>query len=144
MMIDSQETLQRLLLAVLLGSAIGIERQWRQKMVGLRTNALVAQGAAGFVVFAALFPGESSPTRVAAQLAPTTPRDCRRRSCGRPRATQALEPPRRLDTAKFLAAALTRAEALVRGLPMEAVMAQSRLRLLVVPGRWNHRLTPCS
>ncbi len=67
-MIDGQEILQRLFLAVALGAAIGIERQWRQKMAGLRTNALVALGAAGFVVFAALFPGESSPTRVAAQV----------------------------------------------------------------------------
>jgi putative Mg2+ transporter-C (MgtC) family protein len=37
-------------------------------MAGLRTNALVAIGAAGFVVFSATFPGEDSPTRVAAQI----------------------------------------------------------------------------
>lgn len=31
--------------ALLLGSLIGIERQWRQRNAGLRTNALVALGA---------------------------------------------------------------------------------------------------
>ena len=68
MMIDWQNILLRLGFALLLGSAIGFERQWHQKMAGLRTNALVALGAAGFVVFSGLYPGESSPTRMAAQI----------------------------------------------------------------------------
>jgi len=34
----------RLLAALLLGAAIGLERQWRQRMAGTRTNALVAAG----------------------------------------------------------------------------------------------------
>jgi putative Mg2+ transporter-C (MgtC) family protein len=38
-----------LTLAALLGAAIGFERQWYQGMAGLRTNALVAFGAACFV-----------------------------------------------------------------------------------------------
>jgi putative Mg2+ transporter-C (MgtC) family protein len=54
--------------AVVLGSVIGFERQWRNRLAGLRTNTLVALGAASFVVFAALIPGEASPTRVAAQV----------------------------------------------------------------------------
>jgi putative Mg2+ transporter-C (MgtC) family protein len=37
-------------------------------MAGLRTNALVALGAAGFVIFSGLFPDEVSHTRVAAQI----------------------------------------------------------------------------
>ena len=37
------------LLALLLGTVIGLERQWRQRTAGLRTNALVALGAASFV-----------------------------------------------------------------------------------------------
>lgn len=57
----------RLGLALLLGSAIGFERQWHQKMAGLRTNALVALGSAGFVVFSAMV-GQGDPTRVAAQV----------------------------------------------------------------------------
>lgn len=50
------------------GAVIGSERQVRQRMAGLRTNALVALGAAGFVIFSQLVPNEVSPTRVAAQV----------------------------------------------------------------------------
>lgn len=56
-----------LLAAVLLGGAIGFERQWRQRLAGLRTNTLVSLGAAIFVVFAGQF-SDTSPTRVAAQV----------------------------------------------------------------------------
>ncbi|HEY2133094.1 MAG TPA: MgtC/SapB family protein [Acetobacteraceae bacterium] len=35
-------------LAFVLGLAIGLERQWRQRTAGLRTNVLVAVGAAAF------------------------------------------------------------------------------------------------
>jgi putative Mg2+ transporter-C (MgtC) family protein len=61
------ESALRLTVALLLGSAIGFERQWHQKMAGLRTNALVALGACGFVVFSGLV-GQGDPTRVAAQV----------------------------------------------------------------------------
>jgi putative Mg2+ transporter-C (MgtC) family protein len=57
-----------MLVAVLCGALIGTERQVRHRMAGVRTNALVALGAASFVTFAAFFPGDSSPTRVAAQI----------------------------------------------------------------------------
>ncbi|HWY61797.1 MAG TPA: MgtC/SapB family protein [Rhizomicrobium sp.] len=53
--------------ALLLGAAIGFERQWHQKMAGLRTNALVALGACGFVVFGVLL-GHGDPTRIAGQV----------------------------------------------------------------------------
>lgn len=58
----------RLMVAFLLGSALGLERQWRQRMAGLRTNTLVATGAALFVMLSVLTPGDSSPTRIAAQV----------------------------------------------------------------------------
>jgi putative Mg2+ transporter-C (MgtC) family protein len=51
-----------------LSSLIGFERQWRNRLAGLRTNTLVALGAASFVIFESLIPGEQSPTRVAAQV----------------------------------------------------------------------------
>ncbi|WP_170463979.1 MgtC/SapB family protein [Ruegeria arenilitoris] len=57
-----------LALAMFCGALIGSERQVRQRMAGLRTNALVALSAGAFVVFSALFPEEVSPTRVAAQV----------------------------------------------------------------------------
>jgi putative Mg2+ transporter-C (MgtC) family protein len=48
------ESAIRLAVALALGSAIGFDRQWNQKMAGLRTNALVALGACGFVIFSAM------------------------------------------------------------------------------------------
>ncbi|NEY89151.1 MgtC/SapB family protein [Tabrizicola oligotrophica] len=55
-------------IALSCGAVIGSERQVRQRMAGLRTNALVALGAAAFVIFSQLVPNEVSPTRVAAQV----------------------------------------------------------------------------
>ena len=57
-----------MIVAMLCGALIGSERQLRQRMAGLRTNALVAMGATSFVVFSQLFPDELSPTRVGAQV----------------------------------------------------------------------------
>jgi putative Mg2+ transporter-C (MgtC) family protein len=51
------------------GALIGFERQWHRRLAGLLTNALVAIGSSGFVVIGALMTGESSPTRIAAQVA---------------------------------------------------------------------------
>ena len=42
----------RLGAAVLMGAVVGLERQWRQRMAGTRTNALVAAGASAFVMCA--------------------------------------------------------------------------------------------
>lgn len=59
----------RLLLALVLGAFIGAERQWRQRMAGLRTNALVAAGAAMFVMLAALTAGATTEAfRIAGQV----------------------------------------------------------------------------
>jgi putative Mg2+ transporter-C (MgtC) family protein len=57
-----------LAVAVFCGAIIGSERQLRGRMAGLRTNALVALGAAGFVIFSQLVPQDASPSRVAAQV----------------------------------------------------------------------------
>lgn len=64
---EPREIALRLGTALLFGAIIGFERQWRQRMAGLRTNALVSVGAAGFVVFSTTFI-DSSPTRMAAQI----------------------------------------------------------------------------
>ena len=50
------------------GVLIGLERQWRQRMAGLRTNALVATGACLFVLLSVAMRDSSSPDRVAAQV----------------------------------------------------------------------------
>jgi putative Mg2+ transporter-C (MgtC) family protein len=65
---ELQSTAINIFIALLCGALIGTERQARKRTAGLRTNALVAIGAAAFVIFAARFPGEASPTRVAAQV----------------------------------------------------------------------------
>jgi putative Mg2+ transporter-C (MgtC) family protein len=56
------------LAALAMGVMIGLERQWRQHTAGLRTNALVALGAALFVGLSTLTDREASPTRIAAQV----------------------------------------------------------------------------
>ncbi len=68
MAIELEAAALNLAVALACGAAVGMERQWRQRLAGLRTNTLVALGAASFVVFAAIFPDEISPTRVAAQI----------------------------------------------------------------------------
>ncbi len=67
------ELLLQLGLAVLLGGAIGMERELSGKPAGLRTNILICVGAMLFttmsVHLALLVPGRGDPTRVAAQIA---------------------------------------------------------------------------
>src|SRR5690554_3843304 len=55
--------------AMLLGAVVGAERQLRQRMAGLRTNALVASGASLFVLVAS-FTGDdlSSAGRISGQV----------------------------------------------------------------------------
>jgi putative Mg2+ transporter-C (MgtC) family protein len=67
-MMSIEQAAINLAVAFCLSAVIGFERQWRNRLAGLRTNTLVALGAASFVVFAALAPEEASPTRVAAQV----------------------------------------------------------------------------
>ncbi|HWR38081.1 MAG TPA: MgtC/SapB family protein [Patescibacteria group bacterium] len=58
----------RLSFAFVLGSFIGLERQWRQRTAGLRTNTLVSTGAALFVMMSFMTTNDSSPNRIAAQI----------------------------------------------------------------------------
>src|SRR6202035_1878520 len=69
MTLPGLELLLRVGLATLLGIAIGVERQWRARMAGLQTMALVSMGAALFLILGAYtFHREQDPTRVAAQI----------------------------------------------------------------------------
>ncbi|WP_408646943.1 MgtC family protein [Xenorhabdus lircayensis] len=56
-----------LLSALCFGALIGAERQWRQRMAGLRTNALVSTGAAVFII-SSMAASVDSPGRIAAQI----------------------------------------------------------------------------
>ena len=59
----------RLALAAGLGGAIGLEREFRHKPAGLRTNMLIALGSALFAILSVELGGPAgSPDRVAAQV----------------------------------------------------------------------------
>jgi putative Mg2+ transporter-C (MgtC) family protein len=59
----------RVFLALVFGSIVGLERQWRQRLAGLRTNALVATGASLFVLITPLVGGPSvNATQIAAYV----------------------------------------------------------------------------
>ena len=58
----------RVFVALACGSLVGLERQWRQRMAGLRTNALVATGTSLFVLITPLLGGTSNPTQIAAYV----------------------------------------------------------------------------
>lgn len=64
-----RDFLFRMSLALLLGAAIGLERQWHQRMAGLRTNVLVSVGAALFVTLSFRLIGHAvDPTRMASYV----------------------------------------------------------------------------
>ncbi|MCK1391473.1 MgtC/SapB family protein [Bradyrhizobium sp. 1] len=61
---DFADTLVSLFTAFVLGTLIGAERQYRQRTAGLRTNVLVAVGAAAFVDLAMHLTGSDGAVRV--------------------------------------------------------------------------------
>lgn len=58
----------RLFIAIIVGACIGMERQWRHRMAGLRTNALVSLGACIFVLLSVMIDHDASPSRIASQV----------------------------------------------------------------------------
>lgn len=64
---DYTEFLFQIIVCFLLSSCIGIERQYRRRLVGLRTIILVSLGAFLFVRFSYAF-SDSDMTRIAAQV----------------------------------------------------------------------------
>ena len=59
----------RVLIAAVLGAALGFEREWRGKEAGLRTNTLIALGAALFTAMSVeLGAGGGDSARIAAQV----------------------------------------------------------------------------
>lgn len=64
-------SLTRLILAAILGAAIGVEREFRHRPAGLRTNLFICFGAALFTVLSRGLAAEPSDyTRIAAQIIP--------------------------------------------------------------------------
>lgn len=69
-MLLSSGTAKRLLMASAMGGMVGLEREWRHKASGLRTNMLICMGCAFFTLLSAVLAGEGNPDkgRVAANI----------------------------------------------------------------------------
>jgi putative Mg2+ transporter-C (MgtC) family protein len=65
---DFLDTLVSLLVAFVFGTLIGAERQYRQRSAGLRTNVLVAVGAAAFVDLGNHLAGQDGSVRIIAYV----------------------------------------------------------------------------
>jgi putative Mg2+ transporter-C (MgtC) family protein len=59
----STGTATRLMTACVLGGVIGLEREWRHKASGLRTNLLLCLGCAFFTLLSAVLAGEGNPDK---------------------------------------------------------------------------------
>jgi len=69
MVIDPTTAALRIGLALLFGAIIGVEREWRHKVAGIKTNALVAFGAAAFAMMSDTFgPTNHNPAQLAAAV----------------------------------------------------------------------------
>jgi putative Mg2+ transporter-C (MgtC) family protein len=55
--------ISRLLVACLLGGAVGLEREISHKAAGLRTNLLICMGAAFFTLLSAVLAGDANPDK---------------------------------------------------------------------------------
>jgi putative Mg2+ transporter-C (MgtC) family protein len=66
----STGTAARLLMSCLLGGLIGLEREWRHKASGLRTNMLLCMGCAFFTLLSAVLAGSANmdKSRVASNI----------------------------------------------------------------------------
>jgi putative Mg2+ transporter-C (MgtC) family protein len=69
-MVFSQGTITRLLMACAMGAIIGLEREWRHKASGLRTNMLLCMGCSLFTVLSGVLAGvgTADKSRVASNI----------------------------------------------------------------------------
>jgi putative Mg2+ transporter-C (MgtC) family protein len=63
------DIIEKLLLSILVGGAIGAEREYRSKSAGFRTLTLICLGSALFTVFSELIGSGSNPDRIASNIA---------------------------------------------------------------------------
>jgi putative Mg2+ transporter-C (MgtC) family protein len=67
--LDPQTAAIRILLALFFGAVVGVEREWRHKNAGIKTNTLVAIGAAAFAMMSNTFgPNNHNPAQLAAAV----------------------------------------------------------------------------
>jgi putative Mg2+ transporter-C (MgtC) family protein len=62
-MVLSGPSIKRLLTACALGGVVGLEREWRHKDSGLRTNMLICMGSALFTIMSVVLAGDNSPNK---------------------------------------------------------------------------------
>lgn len=62
-MLIASDVAKRLLLACVLGGAIGLEREYHKKASGIRTNLLICLGCAFFTLLSAVLAGASNPDK---------------------------------------------------------------------------------
>lgn len=69
------QAVERIVVALIAGAAIGFEREWSGKAAGIRTHALVAEGSALFMIASLLLGGEMwaagrvyDPSRIASTV----------------------------------------------------------------------------
>jgi putative Mg2+ transporter-C (MgtC) family protein len=66
---DVRVVVVRLALAIVFGAIVGVEREWRHKAAGIKTNTLVALGAATFAMMTNTFgPQNHNPAQMAAAV----------------------------------------------------------------------------
>ncbi len=61
--------IQKLLLSILVGGAIGAEREYRSKSAGFRTLTLICMGSALFTIFSEYIGAGGNPDRIASNIA---------------------------------------------------------------------------
>jgi putative Mg2+ transporter-C (MgtC) family protein len=67
-MLLNQELVYKLVLSVVIGGAIGIERELRSKSAGFRTLMLICLGATLFTIFSQYIGGAGNPDRIASNV----------------------------------------------------------------------------
>lgn len=69
MMIEMSEDWAKLILSLILGAAVGIEREFNEKPAGLKTNVLICLGSAMFTILSFRVAGPGvDPARISAQI----------------------------------------------------------------------------
>ena len=63
------DTIEKLLLSILVGGVIGAEREYRSKSAGFRTLTLICLGSSLFTIFSEMIGGGGNPDRIASNIA---------------------------------------------------------------------------
>ncbi len=63
------DIIEKLLVSILVGGAIGVEREYRSKSAGFRTLTLICLGSALFTIFSQLIGVGNNPDRIASNIA---------------------------------------------------------------------------